>query len=231
MFIKNYERLEAKVGQKSLTWIRLIMISYNVPWWPSWLSNQIAVSNLESDVVWSASRLTLPPSWIFELHDFNHSESACHAIKFWLNLTHGLGGDVVWRIHGSHFGYWNKTILAILNFHKTTMPPIKLRLCREQVWFEDFQDGWHGGHLRYKNGTILAILNLNVAPTPPFKFQLHPTYELGDVVFEEFQDGHRDSRLGYRNGTILAILNPHVSPVPPIKFRLNMTYTSGADAI
>ena len=44
-------KLEAQVGQKSLTWIRLIMICYIVPWWQSWLSDQIAFSNPESDVV------------------------------------------------------------------------------------------------------------------------------------------------------------------------------------
>ena len=46
------DKLEAQVGQKSLTWMRLIMICYIVPWWPSWLSDQIAFSNSESDVVW-----------------------------------------------------------------------------------------------------------------------------------------------------------------------------------
>ena len=30
------------MGQKSLTWIRLIKICYIVPWWLSWLSDQIA---------------------------------------------------------------------------------------------------------------------------------------------------------------------------------------------
>ena len=30
------------MGQKSLTWIMLIKICYIVPWWPSWLSDQIA---------------------------------------------------------------------------------------------------------------------------------------------------------------------------------------------
>ena len=44
-------KLEAQLGQKSLTWIRLIMICYTVPWWPSWLSDQIAFRNPESDVV------------------------------------------------------------------------------------------------------------------------------------------------------------------------------------
>ena len=44
-------KLETQVGLKSLTWITLIMICYIVPWWPSWLSDQIAFSNPESDVV------------------------------------------------------------------------------------------------------------------------------------------------------------------------------------
>ena len=30
------------MGQKLLTWIRLIKICYIVLWWPSWLSDQIA---------------------------------------------------------------------------------------------------------------------------------------------------------------------------------------------
>ena len=44
-------KLEAQVDQKSLTWIRLIMICYIVPWWPSWLSDQITFSNSKSDVI------------------------------------------------------------------------------------------------------------------------------------------------------------------------------------
>ena len=61
---------EAQLGQKSLTWIRLIMVCYSVSRWPSWLSDQIAFSNPESDVVWTVSRLPLwPPSWILELND------------------------------------------------------------------------------------------------------------------------------------------------------------------
>ena len=43
-------KLEAQVGQIWLTCIRLIMICYIVPWWPSWLSDQIAFSNPKSDV-------------------------------------------------------------------------------------------------------------------------------------------------------------------------------------
>ena len=67
--ILTLEKLEGQVGQESLTCIRLI-ICHTVPWWPSWLSDQIAISNPESDVVWRVSRLpSWPPSWILELND------------------------------------------------------------------------------------------------------------------------------------------------------------------
>ena len=66
--------------------------------------------------------------------------------------------------HGSHLGYWNRTILAILNLYVAPMSPIKFPLNLIKVWeempFEEFQDGRHDGHLGYRNRTILAILNL-----------------------------------------------------------------------
>ena len=88
---------------------------------------------------------------------------------------------------GSHLGYRNGTILAILNLYKAPMPPIKCLLNPASVWekmsFEEFQDGRHEGHLGYQNRTILAILNLYKAPMPPIKFWLNLTYGLGgDVV-------------------------------------------------
>ena len=90
------------MGQKSLTLIRLIMICYIVPWWPSWLSDQITFSNLESDVVWRVSRLTpWPSSCILEMKDsaiLNLHFTLMPPIKFWLNLTYCLGEDVIWRI-------------------------------------------------------------------------------------------------------------------------------------
>ena len=109
---------EAQVGQKSLTWVRLIMICYIVPWWPPWLSDQVAFSNSESDVVWRVSRLPpLPPSWILELKDsaiLNLHFTSMPPIKFWLNLTYGLGGDVVWRI--SRWPWWPFLISERNNF-------------------------------------------------------------------------------------------------------------------
>ena len=86
---------------------------------------------------------------------------------------------------GRHLGYWNRMILAILNFHSTSilflpssLSSIRLTICM-QVWLVDFQDGCHGGHLWYQNGTILAILNLHAALMPSTKFRLHPTYGSG----------------------------------------------------
>ena len=54
-------------------------------------------------------------------------------IKFWLNPTYSLGGDVLWRISRWPLGYLNRMILAILNLCLTVMPPIKFQLNR--TWF------------------------------------------------------------------------------------------------
>ena len=99
-------------------------------------------------------------------------------IKFWLNLTYGLG-DAVWRI--SKWPLWQASWISEWNYfsnshlHNTPLPPIKFKLLaiQEQMWFEDFQDG---GHLGYKDETILAILNLHVALMSSTKFWLNLTY-------------------------------------------------------
>ena len=53
---------------------------------------------------------------------------------------------------------------------------------REQMRFEDFQDGHLGDNLRYRNEMILAILNLYVALMPPIKFGLNTHFGMGDNV-------------------------------------------------
>ena len=108
-------------------------------------------------------------------------------IKFWLNRTYSLGGDVIWRI-----SRWLPWILERNDFNNSdslchcvashqVLGSIRLTV-REEMSFEEFQDGHHGGHLGYHNGTILAILNLFVTAMPPIKFQLNRTYGLGGVV-------------------------------------------------
>ena len=76
------------------------MICYIVPWWSSWLSDPIGFSNSESDVVLRVSRSlpSWPPSLILELNDaaiLNLHVTPMPPIKFRLNLTYCLGGDVV----------------------------------------------------------------------------------------------------------------------------------------
>ena len=72
---------------------------------------------------------------------------------------------------GSHLGYHNKMILAIMNLHVAYLP------FRSRYGLKILNLGCH-------NRTILAILNLYVGWMPPIKFQLHPTYRLrGDVVW------------------------------------------------
>ena len=125
-------QLEAQVGQKWLIWIRLIMICYIVPWWPSWLSDQIAFSNSESSVVWSFKIATMAIILDTGTEWFSNSESPFHP-----DASHQVSAqpDTVWEEmwfqefqDGSHLGHWNRRILAILNLHITPMPPIMFKL-------------------------------------------------------------------------------------------------------
>ena len=67
---------------------------------------------------------------------FSNSESPCHPdashqVSAQSDLL--LGSPEMWfeecqdGCHGGYLGYWNRTILAILNFHNTPMPPIKFK--------------------------------------------------------------------------------------------------------
>ena len=107
-------------------------------------------------------------------------------IKFRLNPTYGLGGDVLWRI-SRWLPWWPSWILEPNNFCNSES------LCcsdaSHQVSaqsnlrsFKGFQDGLDGGHLGYWNGMILAILNLYIPPMPPIRFLLNPIYDFGGDV-------------------------------------------------
>ena len=60
------------MGKKSLTWIRLIIICYTVPRWPSWLSDQIAFS------LKSFKSATIAPILHIGTERFSHSEFLSH---------------------------------------------------------------------------------------------------------------------------------------------------------
>ena len=114
------------------------MICFVVPRWSSWLWDQIAFSNPESDVVWRIWRLPpWPQPWILEPNDLAilnlhvtpmPTPPPTPSIKFRLNLTYGFGGDVAWSISRYQMAIWNRPILAILNFNKTPVPLIKFKL-------------------------------------------------------------------------------------------------------
>ena len=71
-------RNKSPVGQKLLPWIRMIMICYIVPLWPSWLSDEIAFSSSESDVVWSFKIVSMAAILDIGTERFSNSESPCH---------------------------------------------------------------------------------------------------------------------------------------------------------
>ena len=81
---------------------------------------------------------------------------------------------------GSHLGYRNGMILAILNLSVTVMPPIKFQLNQTEFGrrccLKNFK---MAAILDIGTEQILAILNLHVATMPPTKFQLNPTYGSG----------------------------------------------------
>ena len=131
------------------------------------------------------------PSWILERNDFNISESLCHcdaSIKFWLNPTYSLEGDVVWRISRWR-PPWKAEQNNFSNSESLCHSDVshKVSVQSDMVWemsFEELQDGYRGSHLGYRNGMILAILNLCVTVMFPIKFWLNQTYGLGaDVVW------------------------------------------------
>ena len=98
----------------------------------------------------------------------------------------------------------------LLSIWPQCLPPslgsIWLRV-REQMWFQDFQDGCPGTFKQF-----WISMSLQCFPLSFWSIQLMVWEEM---TFEEFQYG---CHLGYQNGTIFAILNLYVTPMPPIKF-------------
>ena len=182
------------MGQKSLTWIRLITICYIVSWWPSCQSDLIAFSNSESDVVWRVSRLPLwPPSWILELNDaaiLNLHVTSMPPIKFWLNLTYGLGSDVIWRI--SRWLPWRPSWILEWNDFSNSESLSHSDASHQVSAQSDLRFGSRCCLKNFKMAAmaasldirmeILAILNLHVATKPSTKFHLNRTYHSGGDV-------------------------------------------------
>ena len=100
---REMAKLEAQMGRKSLTCIKLIMISYIEPWWQFWVLYQIAFSKSDSACCLDQNRLILVI--------LNLLNTPMPSIKFQLNPT-----------YGGHLGYRNGTILAFLHLHLYVAP-------------------------------------------------------------------------------------------------------------
>ena len=129
--------------------------------------------------------------------------------------------------HGSHLGYQNRTILAILNFNVAPMPPIKFRLNLtygfggDIIWRISRWLPWRPSLILERNNFCNSkSLSLWCFPSSFSSIQLTVWEEMW---FEEFQDGCH----GYQNAT----LNLYVAPMPPIKFQHNLTYGFGGDIV
>ena len=124
-------------------------------------------------------------------------------IKFRLNSTYSLGGDVVWRI-----SRWPPLRPSWISERKDFSKSESL--CRSdashqvsaQSYIRVGEVSWKKNHLEYRNGTVL---------------------------FSNSESLWR--LLGYRNGRILTILNLYVALMLPTKFRLNVTYGLGEDVV
>ena len=87
----------------------------------------------------------------------SNSESPCHPSSHQVlaqsDLQFGRRSGLKNFKTAGHLGYWNRTIVAILNLHNTPMPLIKFKLNLTYHLAADviknFQDGCHGCHFRY----------------------------------------------------------------------------------
>ena len=146
-------------------------------------------------------------------------------IKFWLNPTYDLGGDVVWRT--SRWPPWRpswiseRTILSILNLCVTVMPPIVLaqsdlrfgRRCRLKI--SRWRSSWISKRNDFSNSESLCHCDTSHQVLAQSDFRFRRRCHLKNFKI---------------NRTILAILNLCVT-VMPIKFWLNPTYGLGGDVV
>ena len=145
------------MGQKSLTFIRLIMICYTVPWWPSWLSDQLAFSNLESEEFQDCHHGCHLGYWNWAIQQFWTSMSAWR-----LPSSFGSIWLTVWEEtwveefqDGGQLGYWNRTVLAVLCIIPQCLPSslssIRFTIQADVIWI-------------FKMAAMMAILDIRTEP-------------------------------------------------------------------
>ena len=77
-FCGELRKLEAQVGQKSLAWIRLIMICYIVTLWLSWQSDQIDLATQNLMLFEEFQIATMATILDIGNERLSNSESPCH---------------------------------------------------------------------------------------------------------------------------------------------------------
>ena len=134
--------------------------------------------------------------------------------------------------HGSHLGYLNGRILAILNFCVTVMLPIKFwlnptygwgdviwRISRWHPWWPSWLSEWYN----FSNSESLCCSNTSNQVLA----QSHLWFWKCPLKYFKMAT----MALWYGNTMILAILSLYKSPKPPFKFQLNLTYCLGLDVV
>ena len=120
--------------------------------------------------------------------------------------------------HDGHFGYWNRTNLAILKLHVPQMPPTKFglnltyRLGADMVWrFSRWPTQGPACVLERKdfsNSESLCCSNASHQVSAQSNLQFGRRCHL-----KIFKKADMAAHLGYQSWMILAILNLHVAPV------------------
>ena len=157
-------------------------------------------------------------------------------IKFQLNPTNSLRGDVLWRI--SRMQPWGPSWIAKRNDFSNSVFLYRSNASHQILAQSDLLF-WRCLLKNFKMAAILDIgtewfyqlwISMSLLCLPSsFSFIRLTVWEM--MLFEEFQDGHHGSHLGYRNGTILAILDFYVALMSPTNFWLNLTYGLGGDVV
>ena len=153
------------------------------------------------------------------------------SIKFLLNLTYGLWGDVVWRISWWPLWWpsWPSWILEQNNFSNSES------LCRDASHQVLAQSNWFGRRCHLKNFKMAN--DFSNSESLCHCDASHQVSAQSDTLF-----GRKCKLMNFKmaamaaifdililNRTTLAILNLHVATMPSTKFQLNPTYGSGGD--
>ena len=128
-------------------------------------------------------------SWISERNYFSNSETLlCSNASHQVSAQSDVRFERRCRLKNFKMTSWRLSWISERNDFSNSeslchsdVSHLQLKV-KEEMPFEEFQDGPHESHPGYQNVRILAILNLYNAPMPPIRFRLSLTYGLGGNV-------------------------------------------------